>query len=264
MEETGFYVYGIVDKVIDENAIDDIMGIDGKHRLMAIKEDDIYAAASPVGLDEYGEGRIDALLEDMVWVEGSARKHFDIQQALFSMGTLIPVKFCTIYTDESNIREYIRTNSADLHHSFSYFSDKDEWTFKAYCDKKRFIEMNMEEERQKLHEQTGSTSKGMSYFLAKKLESSLDVLAKDKLIRIRDDIWEHLKIFIEDAVINKNLCRQVTGFNEDMILNASLLVSKEKTGNLAAECRLLEEKLNNLNIYFELTGPWPVYNFSGK
>lgn len=263
IKETGFYVYGII-SIREDDSVSLITGIDGIHHLEVLNENGLHAAVSRVNLNEFGQEKISICLDDMVWVEEKARRHFNIQQQLYSTGALIPVKFCTIYTGECNIREYLRSNACRFNKALSYFSDKEEWTYKAYCNKKKFLEMNMEEERKQLQSQLINTSKGASYFMQKKLESTLDEKAKCKLLKIRENIWDNIKSLSDDAVVNKNLSRQATERNEDMILNAALLVSRKNTENLAALCRRLEEDLGAFNIYAELTGPWPVYNFSAN
>jgi len=263
LNKTGLYVYGIINN-IDDNLLHELAGVDGKHNLISIAECGVYAVASQVDLDEYGENSIESRLEDMVWVEDKARRHFNIQQYLFSTSTFIPVRFCTIYTDEGHLREFISLNSDKFLQAFCYFADKDEWTFKAYCDKRKFLEQNMEEERQLLCKQLENVSKGVYYFALKKQENTIENQAKEKLGKIRDDIWEHIKANVDDATLNKNLSRQVTERREEMIMNVALLVSRNRMSSFKKECEILEESLGRLNINIELTGPWPVYNFSAQ
>lgn len=261
MEKMGLYVYGII-QAMNENLLGMVTGIDGKHPLFAFGEGDFFAAVSLVNLDEYGEGKIDNLLEDMVWVEEKAKKHFDIQQHLFSLGVFIPIKFCTIYTEQIHLRQFLLSKSSELKEAFSYFFNKEEWTLKVYCDKKKFLEKNMEEERKLIYKQLDNTSKGVSYFMQKKLENILQEKAKDKLVKIRENIWNRLKMQVEEVALNKNLSKQVTERNEDMILNAALLVRRDHADALMNEYKAMEEMLKSSSSYVELTGPWPVYNFS--
>jgi hypothetical protein len=108
----------------------------------------------------------------------------------------------------------------------------------------------------------GNTSKGLSYFMQKNLESSLQEKAKEKLVQIKENIWNRLKSQAEEAALNKNLSRQVTGRNEEMILNVALLVRKDHVEVLMNEYKELAELQKSLSGYIELTGPWPAYNFS--
>lgn len=263
MEEMGLYVYGIMHDG-NVNPSGQVMGIDGEHPLIAVGEGNIHAAASKVSLEVFGEGKIDNYLEDMVWVEEKARKHFEIQQHLFSSGIFLPVKFCTIYSDAEHLRDFLKERSSKFEDAFSYFADKEEWTVKVYCDRKKLLERKMLEEKERIRDQQNSASKGASYFMLKRLESTLEEKTREDLAKMREKIWKKLSSIAEEALINKNLSRQVTERTEDMILNASLLMRSDRTGLLDTGAAAAEEEFKASRIRVELTGPWPVYNFSAS
>lgn len=263
MDEMGLYVYGMMrDENINPSG--QVKGIDGEHPLIAVKEGNTFAAASEVNLNVFGEGKLDVYLEDMAWVEEKARRHFEIQQYLFSSGVFIPVRFCTIYNDVNHLRDFLSDRSCRFEDAFSFFADKEEWTLKVYCERKKLLERKMLEEKERMRNQQNNTSKGASYFMLKKLESTLDDKVRDDLAKIRENLWKRLNCLAEEALINKNLSRQVTERIEDMILNASLLMRKDMFGVLETEVRALEEAFKTSDIHMELTGPWPVYNFSAS
>ena len=48
-----------------------------------------------------------------------------------------------------------------------------------------------------------------------------------------------------------------------MLLNAVYLVQRENAGRLESAVEELREEHGPLGFSFELTGPWPAYNFVG-
>jgi len=65
----------------------------------------------------------------------------------------------------------------------------------------------------------------------------------------------------EDAVINPLQSRELTGREEAMILNGAYLVAEEQLLAFRAELESLEEEHGHMGFSYEMTGPWPPYNF---
>lgn len=65
----------------------------------------------------------------------------------------------------------------------------------------------------------------------------------------------------DGAVINALQSKAVTGRTDEMILNGAYLVPTAGFDAFAAELAALQEERTDLGFTFELTGPWPPYNF---
>lgn len=261
MNSYGKYIYGILDNV-DTEVIKELKGIDGLHTLYSFKTEDFFIILSDVDLNEYGEGEIDKRLEDMVWVEEKAKKHFDMIQQLLRFGTVIPMKFCTIFTSENTFLQFIESFKQKIKEAVSYLNDKEEWDVKIYCDKKKFLECNMEEEKAAMQKQVGKASKGAAYFMAKKIESNLEEKSKEKIIKIKDTFWNDFSGKAIQVKLNKNLSKQVTDYDKDMILNGAFLIKKEDNKSFFDEVDKQEAFLKEYNMEIKVSGPWPFYNFT--
>ncbi len=257
----GKYVYGIIDNV-DNEMIKDIKGIDGLHSLYSLKTEDVYIILSNVDLEEYGEGELDKRLEDMAWVEEKAKKHFNIVQSLLEYGTVIPMKFCTIFVSDDTMLQFVDSFKFKIKEAISYLKDKEEWDLKVYCDRKKFLECNMEEEREAMKTQIGKAAKGAAYFLAKKIETNLEEKTREKIIKIKDTLWNDLKENAEQVKLNKNLSKQVMEYDKDMILNGAFLIKKDDKDTFMDAIDKKKAFFEKYNMEIKLSGPWPFYNFS--
>lgn len=262
MCEYGKYVYGILDKV-DNQIIENIKGIDNINSLYSLQIEDFSLVLSDVNLDQYGEGIIDKQLEDMVWVEEKAKKHFDIIQNLLQFGEVIPMKFCTIFIGNKTMLQFFDNFKQEIKDALKQLKDKEEWDIKVYCDRKRFMECNMEKEKEAMKKQLGNTSKGAAYFMAKKNESNLEEKAKEKIIKIKEMLWNDLKAYAQQVHLNKNLSKQVTECDKDMILNGAFLLNKQGKEAFFDIVDKQEAILQMHNMEIKISGPWPFYNFSG-
>jgi hypothetical protein len=72
---------------------------------------------------------------------------------------------------------------------------------------------------------------------------------------------ERLAELAVGAVVNRPQPRELTGRDEQMLLNAAYLVP-ESDDRLRAEVERLSEEHAGAGLSFELTGPWPPYNFA--
>jgi len=91
------------------------------------------------------------------------------------------------------------------------------------------------------------------------------VLITDEVERVSDEYaqrsHDRLSSNAEEAVINPLRSRELTGREEAMILNGAYLVAEEQLLAFRAELESLEEEHSHLGFSYEMTGPWPPYNF---
>jgi hypothetical protein len=89
---------------------------------------------------------------------------------------------------------------------------------------------------------------------------------RDELSSARDaaalaaSAHDRLAAFAEGAVINRPQPRELTGRDEQMLLNAAYLVFE--SDELAREVARLGDEHADAGLTFEMTGPWPPYNFA--
>jgi hypothetical protein len=65
----------------------------------------------------------------------------------------------------------------------------------------------------------------------------------------------------EDAALNGLHASELTGREEQMILNGAYLVAEECLPAFHGELESLAEEYGGLGFSYELTGRWPAYNF---
>jgi hypothetical protein len=73
---------------------------------------------------------------------------------------------------------------------------------------------------------------------------------------------EVLAAFATDSVILSLQGRETTGRTEAMLLNGAYLLSDEAFPGFEAALDRLTLDYASLGCSFELTGPWPAYNFA--
>jgi hypothetical protein len=205
-----------------------------------------------VPLAEYGEEALRANLNDIAWLEDAARRHEAVLEGLLQETTVIPLRLCTIYRDEGAVREMLAAEQAALAEALGRLEGHTEWGVKAFCDRAAV-------EASARPSDGARGGEGEAYLARRRGEAR----ARELVTATVDAAHERLTTTARVALANPLQRRELTGRSDDMALNGVYLVADERAGELrAAVQRCAAEAPPGLT--FELTGPWPPYNFVGR
>ena len=239
---TAWYVYAVVGPVTPElrralEAGDLRLQGDGK----------IAAIVAPVPLSEFGEDALPERLNDRTWLEEKARAHEDVLLKLLEHTTVVPFRFGSIHHDLEAVDELLARRREPF--------------LRALDSVRGRVEVGVKSWRTKgpADAQPAPTS-GRAYLerrLNERKRASDVSAAIDDALR---DAHTRLLSLAEDGVLNRPQPRELTGRDDEMVLNAAYLVPVDDT-SLVDEVAALGDRYRELGLVFELTGPWPPHNF---
>ena len=224
-EGDGFYVYGVV----RAGAVAPPEGA------RAVVEGDLAAIVREVPLAEYGEAALRRNLEDIAWLEDAARRHETVLDVLLAATTVIPLRLCTIYRSEEAVREMLAAEHAAFVEALERLTGRTEWGVKAFRAPAG-------------EEASDEAADGSAYMERRRREAE----ARRRADADVEDAFQRLAALAEEALANPLQRRELTGREEEMVLNGVFLV---EDANEAAFRAVVSE------LGYELTGPWPPYNF---
>ncbi|MBI5956608.1 MAG: GvpL/GvpF family gas vesicle protein, partial [Chloroflexi bacterium] len=172
-------------------------------------------------------------------------------------------RFCTIYRSESGVQETLTRYHDDFLNTLARLEGKHEWGIKIYCDRETLAQKvgEISDKVTELKAEIATKSSGMAYFLKKRLEQTI----VEEMERVSDECaqgsHDRLSSNAEEAVINPLQNKEITGRQGTMILNGAYLVAERQLTAFRAELAGLEKAYNDLGFSYEMTGPWPPYNF---
>jgi len=139
-----------------------------------------------------------------------------------------------------------------------------EWGVKIYCDQAVARQWAKDKASgvDALKKQTENARAGMAYFLRKKMETMLDAEVERAADEAAQASHDALAAICVDTVVLALQEREVTGRAEAMVLNGAYLVDDEANAEFEAAVHSLTREYQALGCDFELTGPWPGYNFA--
>jgi hypothetical protein len=115
---------------------DELEGVEGA-AVLRIVERDLAALVSLVPLADFDDERLREHLNDIEWVERTARAHEDVLEQVLARATVVPLRLCTIYRDDEGVCRLLRDERDELRRSLDAVSGRAEWGLKLFADAAR-------------------------------------------------------------------------------------------------------------------------------
>ena len=260
----GFYVYGIMRR-IDDLSVARLpeKGIAPTYPVYVLPHRAIQAIVSKVSLVEFDQEALETNLQDTQWLAAKVYAHESIIEAVFAHCTLIPMRFCTIFRSESRVREMLGEHHDDFVNTLTRLEGKKEWGLKVFGDGAILAQRigEVSDRVKRLEMEMAEKSGGAAYLWKKRLEEAI----AGEIDRVGIECAQHghdrLSSRAEESVTNPLQGKEITSRMEEMILNGAYLVADERLGAFQAELAGLEDEYGALGFSFQVSGPWPPYNF---
>ena len=253
-----WYVYGVVDAA-DARAPAGA-GVEGDVAL--VQEGPVAALVSRVPLSEYAEEPVRARLEDPSWLEEKARAHEAVLAEALDSGPVVPFRFLTVYLGEGDLRAFLARKGDELRAVLDGVRGKIELGVKVFVDRDGLGSGIAREDSavRELDEAIEGAAAGKAYLLRRQRDELVRERCDRFLLESAQACHERLSAVADAAVANPPQSRELSGRAEDMVLNGAYLVpaDEERLGDVLAD---LEAEYAPFGFAFELTGPWPPYNF---
>ncbi len=223
----------------------------------------LAAAVSEVPLTEFGEGPFETKLKDPLWAAEKVMRHEKVTEFLSSKTAVVPLRFGVMYTSPERIREMLQSRQSRLVETLNRISEHEEWSLNVTVDRKA-LHGRMSELSPRLaemHKRVKASSPGQAYLLEKKLDGLRTSESKTETKRVANEVRDALR---SEAQLLKELTIREAETKQDpaVVGKLSFLIAKKKLKPFRKTAETLARKYAPFGFRFELTGPWPPYNFS--
>ncbi len=225
----------------------------------------LYAVASKVEEEEFGQEGLKRNMADFEWVKAKASAHERIIDLVMADTDVIPFKFGTLFNTNDSLKAMLEQYGEEFKAILRKLAHKQEWGLKIYCNSEKLKTSfsNDEAEILKIENEIKSSSVGKSYFLKKKKDELIEKTLNERINECGQESFELLKELSFEAHINRLLPREVTEREDDMVLNSAFLVDKDEVGDFQNMVDTLKMHYEGKGFLIDCTGPWPPYNFCG-
>jgi len=233
--ERGWYVFGVV----RAGTYDLPTGV------TMCEAEGLAAVVREVSLEEYGAEPLREHLEDIAWLEEAARRHETVLDDLLRITTVIPLRLCTIYRSEDAVVDMLRAERAELREALGRLAGRTEWGVKAFRSPAPVFD------------DEGFAS-GEAYMERRRMEAASRQRADEAADAEVSEAFARLAELAVEALANPLQARELSGRPEEMVLNGVFLVEDVVEDGFRAAVDALDRASS---LSYELTGPWPPYNF---
>ena len=261
----GFYVYCVGEAVALAPLFDEKLpdAIEDGSRLEAVEAEGLAAVVSAVPLDTYGEGALEARMSDAAWTATRALRHERVAEHFARRAAVVPLRFGAIYLRREGVAAMVAERAGQLREVLARLGGREEWGLNVYVERARLREevTRLSARLRELAERADASAPGQAYLLRKKIEGLRDEEARAETRRIGREAESRLAAACDGAARLRVLKDEATEQGE-LAARLAFLVRREGFETFRAAAEALAAEYTPLGFRFELTGPWPAYNFA--
>lgn len=257
MAETGMYVYA-VSRGLPGEAMASVGGV-ADAPVQVIEERGLTAVVSPVSLEEFGEEALRRNLEDLGWLESTARAHHAVVDAASARAVTAPLGLATVYRSADRARAALRDRHEEFSAALSRIAGRTEWGVKAYAD---LAEAAGEPEEPEEEDDAADARPGMAYLRRRSAQRRTEEEARQEVLLTAERIDDELAGIAAARCLHRPQDPQLSGEQGWMVLNAAYLVDNERADDFRAAVERLARARPEIRL--RLTGPWAPYSFAAE
>ena len=259
---SGWYLYGVVAAEESLTGLAAEAGVDPDHEVVLIAEGPLAGVTSEVSLEEFDEATLPERLGDAAWLEQKIRVHEQVLERVLAEVAVVPCRFCTVYRSEEELRRFLAEREHVLAAALEYVRGQVEVGVKAFLDSDRFAESQAgrNDEVRKLEAQASAAQGGRAYLERRRAEQLLAEERERFKAESAGEIHARLLATARAGVPLPLQAPEISNRAGEMLFNGAYLVAAEQR-SFADALESLARDLGESGAEFELTGPWPPYNF---
>jgi hypothetical protein len=231
--------------------------------LEAVEAGGLAAVVSAVPLEVYGEGALAERLSDATWTATRALRHERVAEHFARRAAVVPLRFGAIYLRREGVGRMLAERAAQFREVLARLEGREEWGLNVYVERARLRE-EVTRLSARLREMAGradASAPGQAYLLRKKIEGLRDEEARAETRRVAREVEETLAASCDGAARLRVLKDEATEGGE-LAARLAFLVRREAFDDFRDAAERLAADYTPLGFRFELTGPWPAYNFA--
>jgi hypothetical protein len=250
---SGVWVYAVADTM----SAGWFFGVDGVGggRVRTTRGAGLTAAVTTVTLADFGEEALRGHLEDLDWLESTARTHHHVIETAAGHGPVVPLRLATVYRSASSVAAMMAARREELTAALSRVSGRTEWGVKAYA-----ADVPGRDRPAETSPDDSAARPGVAYLRQRRRQLDAGDQAKRAAVASAERIHAELGRLAAAADLRAPQDPQLSGQRERMILNGAYLVDDERSAAFIAAVQHVADQHDPVRI--ELTGPWPPYSFA--
>lgn len=247
---TALYSYAVLLPFAGQDqALEDLQGIaDRPVHINYISG--LAVAVSQVPMADFDTDALKQHLEDLGWLEDTARAHHRVVEALARHTTVLPLRLATIHRNQERLAAMFDQKHQEFADSLAVLSGQLEWGVKVYALPARHAPAQPVEP---------GTSPGRAYLLQRRAQRQYAENTEQHALALADRINAELVSLVTATRQHRPQAGQLADGPGINVANTAYLVHREKSGAFASLVKQAAAAAPEVRV--ELTGPWAPYSF---
>jgi hypothetical protein len=222
-----------------------------------VRRGDLEAVVSPVPAADFDAAPLRAHLEDLGWLERTARAHERVVDAVASGGCALPLRLATVYRDDESVRCMLDSGHDRFARALTRLEGRVEWGVKVYTDRPEAVATATASAAAPGARPSGS---GRDYLRQRLSARRGQERSWERAAGFSRRLHDELSGRAEDSRLHRPQDTRLSSVPGRNILNAAYLVPRERAAEFADRVRRLDGA-EKAGVRVELTGPWAPYSF---
>jgi Gas vesicle synthesis protein GvpL/GvpF len=253
--DSATYLYAIT-RDAGGTATTEVTGVAGTD-VRAVTQSGLRAYVSTVPLNQFDEAALRRNLEDLAWLEATARAHHGVVEAVSRTAPTAPVRLVTVYRGDDHVRRMLDERAGEFEGVLADIAGRTEWGVKVYATGGRSIDRpgdaagdaGMGAERR---------GPGTAYLQRRRTSLRSREDARRRALARAEQIDATLAAIAVASRRHRPQDPQLSGRDEWMVLNGSYLVDEDR----GDEFSVAVESFRTRDVELHVTGPWAPYSFA--
>lgn len=245
---------------LDRRRLAGLTGVGGRP-VRTIRSAGLDAVVSPVDLAEFGEEALRRNLEDIGWLESTARAHHLVVAAAGDAAPIVPARLATVYSGAAGVADMLVERRQELDGALARLVDREEWGVKAFA----VPDMPVAATAPAATGGAGAAGKagaGAAYLRRRRDQLAARETGQQAALESAEAVHEALAARAEAAARHRPQDSRLSGERGTMVLNGAYLVEARRAAEFADAVTGLAGHHPALRL--TLTGPWPPYSFTSS
>jgi hypothetical protein len=252
-EPSGLWVYAVAERAPEAGQPTGIGGLPVK----SVAGDGLVAVVSEVGMNEFGESALRANLENLDWLEATAKAHHQVIDDLASTRPVVPMRLATVFHSDASLRAMLAARRHELHEVLSRIAQRREWGVKAFAATAGHTPKTRDDAERGAIAAAGS---GAAYLQRRRTQLDASRRARHEEARCAEEVHAALSRLAADSRLHPPQVPQLAGTKAPMLLNAAYLLDESSERHFSEAVQELSQQYRAIQL--QLTGPWPPYSFA--
>ena len=220
----------------------------------------LTALVGSVAQSEFGEAALRRNLEDLEWLERTARAHHEVIETIAKERPVVPMRLATVYSSDEVAAGMLQERASDLRQVLTRLTGRSEWGVKAHVAVPHDGDDGAGSQQPETDDP--ASGPGAAYLRRRRAQLTARQDARQQAVASAQAVHAELDRISASARLYPPQSPEIAGPSGSMVLNAAYLVADGCAEEFGAAVTELAARHGALKL--TLTGPWPAYSFVGQ